>query len=166
MNQTEATQLVTVLNRAALVNAMEGQGAVWHMALTDVPYVTAKEVATSMIATRTSDQRWVTPGDVRAAVAAKRRARLADMPGVQVPQALDGDPAREIPWRRAFIETFADTGDAKAAEQAACELAGIEVPAPVVEAARKPPELTIAHGRQCTCGCLEKPVRASEGAPR
>lgn len=68
MNHTEAVQLITVLNRAGLVQALDGQGAVWATALADVAFTDAQQVARTMVATRTSRERWVTPGDIREAV--------------------------------------------------------------------------------------------------
>ncbi|MGW8565683.1 hypothetical protein [Isoptericola sp. NPDC055881] len=167
MNEAEATTLVTVLNRAGLIGAMEGQGAVWHMALTDVPFQPAKAAATELIATRTSEQRWVTPGDVRAMVRTRRKRHLDGMPSVQVPQSLDGDPAREIAWRRAYIEAYGNTGDHEQAASAACTTLGVQPDRPVLVAAPRPAELArLAHGAQCACGCLTKPIRPGEGDPR
>ncbi|BDZ40799.1 hypothetical protein GCM10025865_00980 [Paraoerskovia sediminicola] len=166
MNQTEATKLVTVLNRAGLVPALDGQGAVWQLALNDVAYETAQVVATTMIATRTSDQRWVTPGDVRAAVTTQRKVNLEKMPGIQVPDALDGDPDRELEWRRTYIDAFAVSGDGDRALEVACAASGIGVP--VIDPAPRPVTAVIetaAHGRQCDCSppCLGS-VRVKEGA--
>lgn len=170
MNHQEAAQLVTVLNRAGLVPALEGQGAVWSSALEDVTYETAVIVAKRMVATRTSDQRWVTPGDIRAAVVAQRKVHLDAMATPQPPMSLDGDPAREIEWTRAYRRAYGDTGDADRAMARACTTLRIPVPPPEVEVTRRPAELLAAlghrHGTQCEHGCLEKPVRATEGAEK
>lgn len=163
MNHTEATHLVTVLNRACLVPAMEGQGAVWQMALADVPFVTATAVATRMVATRTSEQRWVTPGDIRTAVQTQRQANLARMATPQPPEALDGDPARELAWQRAYRAAYADTGDHDHAQTAACTAVGTPVPAPSITAPRPPELAPFTAGATCEHACL-RPVAAEESA--
>ena|GEM_PF-2444706 len=163
MNQSEATQLVTVLNRAGLVPALEGQGAVWASALEDVPYSTAVVVAKRIVATRTSDQRWVTPGDIRAAVTAQRKVHLDGMASPQPPMSLDGDPVREIAWMRAYRRAYGDTGDADEAMRAACAALRVRPDAPAITTTR-PLELPALHVGGCSCGCLARPVRAAEGA--
>jgi hypothetical protein len=76
VNQREAVQLVSYLNRAGLVPALEGQAAVWADALGDVAFEDAQEVARGLARSRTGVERWVTPGDIRAGVRDIRRARL------------------------------------------------------------------------------------------
>lgn len=96
MIQTEAQSLIAYLNRAGLVGAMEGQSAVWADALPDVDFEDAKEAARTLVRTRTSDQRWVVPGDIRAGVRAivKVRAEAALDPAA-VP---DADPDRPLEY--------------------------------------------------------------------
>jgi len=125
MNRTEATQIVTYLNRAGLVGAMEGQAAVWADALEDVSYVTAQEVVRAMTKTRTSGLRWVTPGDVRDAVTTIRRDRLAKIRPVDPPSALDGIPARENAWAASYRRAIGDGLDTTDAYVAACAEHGI-----------------------------------------
>lgn len=108
MNQEEALKIVTVLNRAGLLWAMEGQAAVWAMALEDVSFATAQEVVRDMTANRTSTKRSVTPGDIREAVRIIRADRLGRMVTPQPPTELDGNPAREIPWARAYRAAIGD----------------------------------------------------------
>jgi len=167
MNQQQATSLVMYLNRAGLLNAMEGQGAVWADALSDVSYVTAQEVVRGMAATRTTDQRWVTPGDVRAEVARIRKARTSALGEVNPPAELDESPRRSITWLRAYVEAIGDGESPDAATKRACDALGIEVP-PQLDPMPRPEavkRLMAAHGPQCACGCLTKPVRAEEGKP-
>lgn len=162
MNHTEATTLVTVLNRAGLVPALEGQAAVWQMALDDVPFPVAQTVARRMIATRTSDQRWVTPGDIRAAVATERKRLIGRMTSPQPPQQLADDPRAEHAWTRAYVTAIGDGHEPADAEQLACDHVGIPVPAPTITAPR--PALPQLHPGACACGCLTQHVRPEEGA--
>lgn len=76
MNRADALTLITYLNRAGLVGAMEGQAAVWADALADVRFEDAQEAARWMARTRTSAQRWVTPGDIRELVTTIRDDRV------------------------------------------------------------------------------------------
>ena len=62
MNQAEALTLVSYLNRAGLLQALEGQAPVWADALDDVNSTDA-QVAARAIAKTTA--RWITPGDIR-----------------------------------------------------------------------------------------------------
>lgn len=80
VKQTEAASLVAYLNRAGLLQALEGQAAVWADVLGEVRYVDAVEAARKLVATHTSDLRWVTPADMLAAVRALRAARVAAAP--------------------------------------------------------------------------------------
>lgn len=140
MNQQQATSIVMYLNRAGLLNAMEGQGAVWADALTDVPYVTAQEVVRTMAATRTADQRWVTPGDVRAEVKRVRKIRTDAIGAVVPPAELDGDPAKTITWTRSYVRAVGDGETPEAATERACRALDIPVPAQI-DTPRNLPEL-------------------------
>lgn len=149
MNQQQATSLVMYLNRAGLLNAMEGQGAVWADALSDVSYVTAQEVVRSMAATRTTDQRWVTPGDVRAEVARIRKVRTSALGVFYPPAELDDDVPKAIAWQRAYVEAIGDGETPDAATKRACDAIGIAVPlqldtrrnlGPLGSLVRRPPE--------------------------
>lgn len=161
MNQTEAASIVAYLNRAGLLWAMEGQAAVWSDALGDVSFVTAQEVVRDMAANRTSAGRSVTPGDVREAVRTTRNARLAVMASPQPPEALDGIPAREQAWTRAYIRLIGDGLTEAEADAQACAEHGVTRPA--IEAAPRPvAALTGTHKPTCTCGCLTRPIRPEE----
>jgi hypothetical protein len=148
VNQTEAMSIVAYLNRAGLVGAMNGQGAVWADALADVSYATAQEVARGMARERTSDRRWVTPGDVAAEVARVRRARVAAMPSPQPPEELDGVPAREIAWTRAYVAAIGDGQDEATADATACRAAGVTRAA--VEAVHRPVTALVAQAAKTT----------------
>lgn len=134
MNRQEATNLLTYLNRAGLVGAMEGAAAVWADALPDVSYTNAQEAVREMVRTRTSDQRWVTPGDVAARVRAIRAARFdaaeRDPAHVRMCPPPDLDPRGEIAWRKAYRRGIGDGLTPTEADAAACQHLGITRPAP------------------------------------
>lgn len=163
MNRQEAASVVAYLNRAGLVGAMEGQAAVWSDALEDVSYPTAREVVRQMAAARTSTQRWVTPGDVRDAVAKIRKARTADIRTPEPPTTIDADDTRsQIAWTRAYIAAIGDGLSEEVADLTACEQLGVTRPA--IEVAPRPVAvLTATHKSGCACGCLTKPIRRGEG---
>lgn len=164
MNQTEATSIVTYLNRAGLLWAMEGQGAVWADALHDVSYVTAQEVVRSMAATRTSAGRSVTPGDVRDAVRSIREARLRGIKTPEPPEELDGNPLRENAWRREYERLIGDGLTEAEADAQACAEHGVT--RAQLDAAPRPVQAAIeGHRASCRCGCLTRPVRAEGGRP-
>lgn len=166
MNRQEAASIVAYLNRAGLVGAMEGQAAVWADALADVSYLTGQEVVRQMAATRTSTQRWVTPGDVRDAVSRVRKARTADIRTPEPPSTLPADDTTaQISWTRAYVAAIGDGLDEEAADLAACQQLGVTRPA--VEIAPRPVMAAIeGHKAGCSCGCLTRPIRAGEGDPR
>ena len=136
MNQEEATKIVTVLNRAGLLWAMEGQAAVWAMALEDVSFVTAQEVVRDMTAHRTSAGRSVTPGDIREAVRVIRSSRTARMSTPQPPETLDGNWEREQEWIRHYVRAIGDGQNEATADRTACQALGVA--RPVLEAAARP----------------------------
>ena len=68
MNQQQTIRVLRDLNIAGLVGAMEGQAPVWQRALADLRTEDVTTAVDRIIAHRTSRERWVTPGDVRAAV--------------------------------------------------------------------------------------------------
>lgn len=104
MNQQQAVALVSYLNRAGLLQALEGQSAVWADALDDVDFTDAQAAARTLARARTGGERWVTPGDIRAGVRDIRRARLRANP-LPVP-AVDPDDARA--YLAAFKAQVAD----------------------------------------------------------
>ncbi len=107
MNQTETVNVLAALNRAGLVRVVEGQAAVWADALQSVRYPDAVEAARRMIATRTSENRWVTPGDLRAEIRSLRAARLTAVPP-PLPAVDPDDVAAYQAERRRLIEAIAD----------------------------------------------------------
>lgn len=119
MNHTEAVTLVTVLNRAGLVGALDGQTAVWAMGLEDIDYAEAQEVVKAMVATRTSGERWVTPGDIRT--------------GIRKLHEQQAREARQIEQRRERADWLADDeGDSGAAR-----IAKHSIRADIARAAKK-----------------------------
>ncbi len=130
MIETEAIKVLTYLNRAGLVPALEGAGAVWADALSSVPFETAIWVAREMGRERTSDQRWVTPGDIAARVRQVRAQRVKDaqregLDRYAPPEELEGDPRREIAWRNAYMEAVADGQSPEYADAAACAVMSV-----------------------------------------
>lgn len=118
MKQTEAASLVAYLNRAGLLQALEGQAAVWADVLGEVRYVDAVEAVRQMSTTRTSDERWVTPGDVIAAVRALRAARVLAAPP-PLPNVDPDDVAAYQAERRRLTKEIADGRDPQQARQLA-----------------------------------------------
>lgn len=166
MNQTEAASIVAYLNRAGLLWAMEGQAAVWADALADVSFVTAQEVVRDMAATRTSGGRSVVPGDVRESVRLLRHSRTKDMRTPEPPEALEGDPRREIEWQRVYRTAIGDGQNETQADSTAC--VALRVTRPAIEAAPRPvTAMLTSHKGACSsqCGCLTRPIRAEERRP-
>lgn len=128
MNQEQASTILTVLNRAGLVWAMEGQTAVWAMGLEDVSFETAQEVVTDFVRNRRSTERSVTPGDVRAEVERIRAARFADWERAEgllpEPPCDPDDVAKTIAFQRAFRRAIGDGLDSDRADEAACRAIG------------------------------------------
>lgn len=119
----------------------------------------------AIAAHRTRSADWLMPAHVNAGVLAIRRARLDAMQTPQPPSSLDGHPAREIAWQRAYRDAIGSGAAADEAMAVACESVGTAAPSPVGSAGR-PLELAHVHVGGCEHGCLTKPVRASEGAER
>lgn len=107
MTGEETLTLIAALNRAGLVYAMEGQTAVWADALSDVRYADAVEAAKNLIRNRTSDQRSLTPGDVRAEVRRLRAKRITDAPP-PLPSADPDDVAAYQAERKVLLTGLAD----------------------------------------------------------
>jgi len=101
---------------------------------------------------------WIMPADINSGVYAIRKARLERMETPQPPESLDGIPARELAWQREYRRAVGDGATEVEAMQAACDALGVSVPI-ALPPTNRPPELTIARGRQCDHGCIEDPVR-------
>lgn len=140
MNRTEANSIVSYLNRAGLVGAMEGQAAVWADALEDISFKTAQEVARRFAKERTSTQRWVTPGDVTAEVKRIRAERHSvwNKPRMDPPAELGDDVALDLAWRRAWSRAV---GDGEPDPDAAADRAVGITRRPVIEDTRPVPQL-------------------------
>lgn len=120
MNRTETTELITYLNRAGLVGAMEGQAAVWADALDDVRLDDVEEVARRITKTHTGRDRWVTPGDIRAEIRLLRKERTATAVPPAPPAAIANDVARTLEWQRTWIRRIGDGATDSEATRLAC----------------------------------------------
>ncbi|WP_402371417.1 hypothetical protein [Isoptericola rhizosphaerae] len=140
MNQIETTTIITVLNRAGLVGALEGQAAVWAEALDDVRFEDGREATRQMIRTRTSAERWVTPGDIRTLAKKVRLDRFNSLPfrlqHPELPQPTTGEwnPRDEITFTRAYRDAVLDGKSPEIAYADACRAAHLPV-TPLIEAA-------------------------------
>lgn len=125
MNNTEAVALIGYLNRAGLVGAMEGQGAVWADALSDITVNDAQEVARGLARNRTSAERWVTPGDIRSGARSVRAARLLQAErdsALLLPPPSTDDVRAEVEWTRAYRRALGDGCTAEEADARACQV--------------------------------------------
>lgn len=149
MNQTEAQTLVTYLNRAGMLQALEGQAPVWADALDDIAFPDAIESARALAKT---SARWTTPGDIRVGVKALRNRRIDAMDHIDPPECIDpADTGRLIAWRR---EVNASVGAGMTSAQAdvvACRVLRI-TRRDAIAAPRPVPELVaqVASDAQAT----------------
>ena len=122
MTQEEATRLLAYLNRAGLVQAVAGAGAVWHDALSDVRFEDAQAVARDMV--RRPGLSFVTPGDFYGEVRRLRRSRIAD----RVPPAppVELDAAGDLRFRRVYVRALGDGATEAEADAAACGVVGVQ----------------------------------------
>jgi len=106
------------------------------------------------------------PAHINAEVRRIRKARADGLGTVNPPAELADRPHVENTWKREYTRARCDGEQHEAAEKRACDAVGIPVPLQLVVVPR--PEavkrLMAAHGPQCECGCLTKPIRPDEGA--
>lgn len=100
MNEAQALAIVTWLNRAGLLWAMENQAEVWADALGDIHPETALLAAKEISKTRTSDQRAITPGDIRKHVDTIRTRRLQGVQPGEPPSELADRPLDHARWNK------------------------------------------------------------------
>jgi hypothetical protein len=121
MTHEQAALVVTYLNRAGMIQAMEGQAAVWRDALYGVCYEDAIEACRELV--RRAGVVQVKPGDLLAEVRLIRRARIgnrvAPAPPVELP------PARDAQFCRAFLRALGDGADEDQADAQACRAVGV-----------------------------------------
>lgn len=121
MTQEEAARLLAYLNRAGLVQAVAGAGAVWHDALWDVRFEDAQAAARDMV--RRPGLSFVTPGDFYGEVRRLRRGRIADRvppaPPVELPAAAD------LEFRRVYLRALGDGATDAEADAQACAVVGV-----------------------------------------
>jgi hypothetical protein len=133
MTQEQALSLVAYLNRAGMLQAMEGQAAVWRDALEGVRYLDAQEAARSLV--RRPGLHWLSPGDLLAEVRAIRKARIADRVVPAPPVELDVDT--EFRFRRAYLAALGDGASEPQADAEACKAVGVtRTQAPAANAGR------------------------------
>lgn len=131
MKETQALLLITALNRAGLLHAVQGQAELWAAALNDVTYEDATEAVRAIITNRTHQERWTVPGDVIAGVRTIRDARInAIMGGTepQPPEELIDDIASYNTWRRTFNRALGDGRTRQQAENIAHTATGLQPP--------------------------------------
>ena len=122
MTQEQAVLLVSYLNRAGLVLAMEGQAAVWRDALYGVRYEDAQEAARQMVREGIRE-RFATPADLYRAV----RKLRADRIGGRVPPAppVPLDAAGEMLFGRTYLWALGSGATEEQADAAACKRLGV-----------------------------------------
>lgn len=142
MTPKQVLALLAFLNRAGLLHAVEGQAEVWARALSHTSIEDAQAAADRLLVERTSESRWVVPGDLLASVRTIRAARVRAALGGAEPV-----PPREVPaddveayqaWRKAFLRSLGDGKTVHAAEVDACGAAGVPVVHRAIEAHQVP----------------------------
>lgn len=111
MNAVEVVQLLTYLDRAGVIRFVEGSDLVWGDAIGDLAAGDAMTAARDLVRSRTGDQRWVTPADIRDGVRRIRAGRLAVGPA-PCPTVDPDDVAAFQRQRRALIAGVA-SGDVR-----------------------------------------------------
>lgn len=153
MKQTEAVTVVTYLNRAGLLHAMEGQGAVWADALEFVRFEDARDVARDLARTRRGADRWVTPGDIIDGASRLRASRVNGRTPPPPPPCIPHDNvAAQIGWQRTVTRHLADGLDDGAATAAALTEMGL-------------PPLEIEHTRPVAALVEQVARKRGEGWP-
>lgn len=147
VSREEAATVVAYLNRAGLVQALEGQAGVWWDVLNaaGVRAVDVQAACRLLVAERmggavavlgedapTHDRRiFIGPGDVIARVRKLRRERVGNRTPPAPPDDVADDVAATIRWQRAYLAALGDGADEGQADGAACRLLGVVRP-PVV----------------------------------
>lgn len=136
----------------------------WADALDDV--VTLEDGKAAITAHRRSSTDWLMPLHVNTEVRRIRKIRTDAIGDVNPPGVLSDRPALENSWKREYARAIGDGETPDAATKRACDALGIDVPLQLEPIPRPDTvkRLMAAHGPQCECGCLTKPVRPEEGA--
>lgn len=120
MGHAEATNVVAYLNRAGMLQAMEGQAAVWKDALWGVRYADAMEACRELV--RRPGVVQVKPGDllleVRKVRAARRGNRVPPAPPLELPADA------QLAFGRAYMRALGDGASEAEADAAACHVVG------------------------------------------
>lgn len=138
--------------------------AAWASALN--PRISVKD-ACWIISDHYSRETWkVMPAHINERYKQVRRSRTQDMHSPEPPAELDGHPAREIEWQRAYRAAIGDGLDAAEADEQACR--AVSVSRRQIEAAPRPLTAFLGtHSAKCppSCGCLTRPIRTEERRP-
>lgn len=113
-----------------------------------------------------SRETWkVKPAHINEKYKQVRRDRTKDMRSPEPPQELNGEPARELAWQRAYRTAIGDGQNEAQADLTACQ--AVSVTRRAIEAAPRPLSAAIeGHKAACQCGCLTRPIRAEERRER
>jgi hypothetical protein len=122
LTQEQAVGIVGYLNRAGLLQAVEGAGAVWRDALWGVRFEDAQEGCRALVR-RAGGPRFVVPGDLLFEVRKIRAGRI----GNRVPPAPPGN-LPEGAWAvfgREYVRALGDGLSEADADAAACRAVGV-----------------------------------------
>lgn len=128
ISDSEAVQIVTYLNRAGLLPAMEGQAPVWQDALGNINATDALEACRNIARMPTGAGRgglFVTPGELIGEIKRIRAKRTAGVELPPPPSALAENPIAQQRWHRAFMHQVGNGFPPEAAEVFACERLGV-----------------------------------------
>lgn len=134
MTQEQAVALVAYLNRAGMLQAMEGQAAVWRDALHGVNFRDAQDGCRALVR-RPDAPRFVTPGILLQEVRRIRAARIAGRDAPAPPEALAWADDRR--FKRVYLGALGDGASEADADAAACAAVGVVRP-PAVESGQRP----------------------------
>lgn len=138
MNFEQTTNVVTYLNRAGLVRAVEGMVAVWRDALDDLRYEDVQGGCRDLVRNAARAERAfvreVTPGEVRAAVGRIRAARIGGRLVPAPPDEIADDTAAALRFHREYLRALGDGAPEAAADSVACRSVGATRPAGEVTA--------------------------------
>ena len=122
LTQEQATGVVAYLNRAGLLQAVEGAGAVWRDALWGVRFEDAQEGCRALVR-RAGGPRFVVPGDLLAEVRKLRAGRIGNRVPPAPPVELPAEAQAE--FGRVYLRALGDGASETEADAAACRALGV-----------------------------------------